>query len=480
MSSSGSKIPSKLSYLIKPEISSAASIAKTLKPELTPKRHKRPFSDTNLSPTDLQKSPKMSKLELTEIREQIKEQGVNISQQMKEQSSDFRQQMKEQHENLMKAITTVNDNLGLKIATENQLLVSNLSQQISEVKTRQDTEMTARQNLEHKVTGLQDQYTEVNDKLDRVAAQQVDPAEVARLLRSQVTADLSSQIKTHNAQVKSTYFQSLVNEIKQHETGMMIYGYKPDGGPDLVNEISNKLFKAHMNLQIDNFKAIMVGVADGDKAKPIRVTFNSVETRNTVLGKGGSLPKGPKGIRIEKCMPRRYRQKNRDFVDYGWQLKQIRNVKTRTVFKAHKLVLEMRDLDEGGLKYDWTIVKEYFPEPESPTDKGEASRTRVGLTATKPLQEADKNVIIFTNLVIKDDKDTTVDYFRRRYLTNGDDKKVVQVDGNKLDKKMLVVTLTDRQACFDFDKKYRAIKFNDSEPRISVLLGGKTFIWVGS
>ena len=148
-------------------------------------------------------------------------------------------------------------------------------------------------------------------------------------------------------------------------------------------------------------------------------------------------------------------------------------MKTRTVFRGHLLVLEMKKLDQGEQKYDWIIMKEFYPEPEVPTDKGEVTRSRVGLTATKPLEDAEKNVVILSNLTITADKDPTESYFRDVYLTKGDDKKVVNVNTNKIGQKILIVTLIDRQACLDFATKYRTIKFNDSEPRISVLLGGK-------
>ena len=218
MSPPSSKIPSKLSHLIKPEVASASQAAKALKPETsTPRRRKRPFSEVNLSPSDPEKSPKMSKLELNDIKEQLKV-----------QSETFTSQMQASHDNLMKAIQASSDNLnqslGIKIATENQIIVSNLSHQMSEIKSRQDQESLARQDIETKVTGLQAQYGNVSDQLDRLATQPpvVDHAELARLLLPQVTADLSGQLKTHNHQAKATYFQSLVNEIKEHETGMMI------------------------------------------------------------------------------------------------------------------------------------------------------------------------------------------------------------------------------------------------------------------
>ena len=408
----------------------------------------------------------MSKLELNDIKEQLKV-----------QSETFTSQMQASHDNLMKAIQASSDNLnqslGIKIATENQIIVSNLSHQMSEIKSRQDQESLARQDIETKVTGLQAQYGNVSDQLDRLATQPpvVDHAELARLLLPQVTADLSGQLKTHNHQAKATYFQSLVNEIKEHETGMMIYGFKPTVGTDLVTDIRTNLIENEMGLQIDQLKAVKVGVAKLNEAQPIRITFTNAETRNAVLGKGKKVPKG---VRIEKCLPRKYRQKNKEFVDYGWQLKQVRDdVKTRTVFRGHLLVLEMKKLDQNEQKYDWIIMKEFYPEPEVPTDKGEVGRTRAGLTATKPLEEAEKNVVILSNLSINADKGPTETYFRNVYLTGGDDQKVIQVNTNKIDQKILIVTLTDRQACLDFAPKYRTIKFNNSEPRISVLLGGK-------
>ena len=164
---------------------------------------------------------------------------------------------------------------------------------MSEIKSRQDQESLARQDLETKVNGLQAQYGNVSDQLDRLATQPpvVDHAELARLLLPQVTADLSGQLKTHNHQAKATYFQSLVNKIKEHETGMKIYGFKPTGGTDLVTDIRTNLIENEMGLQIDQLKAVKVGVAKLNEAQPIRITFANAETRNAVLGKGKKYQK---------------------------------------------------------------------------------------------------------------------------------------------------------------------------------------------
>ena len=93
-------------------------------------------------------------------------------------------------------------------------------------------------------------------------------------------------------------------------------------------------------------------------------------------------------------MPRRYRNKNREFKSYAWQLKQVdKSLVTRIIFKGHKLTLEMKQKDLEETKYDWTIVREYSPEPESPTPKSDTSRIRTGLIPSKTIEMVDKNYV---------------------------------------------------------------------------------------
>ena len=132
-------------------------------------------------------------------------------------------------------------------------------------------------------------------------------------------------------------------------------------------------------MEINNtiFKAERFGSAVGDRAQPIRISFNSVEARNRVLGQAFKLPRA---LTIEKCMPKRYRPVNKEFRRLGWELKQVDKASvTRTVFKGNKLVLETKQKDEEDIKYDWSIVKEYYPEPQSPTDREEIRHNREGL-----------------------------------------------------------------------------------------------------
>ena len=250
---------------------------------------------------------------------------------------------------------------------------------------------------------------------------------------------------------------------------MMLYGYKQDGGPDLAGEISIKVFGEIMDLDVQDFKAFPVGNISGDRPQPIKLCFMSLESRNLVLGSAFKLPKG---ISVEKCLPRRYRAKSREFRRYGWELKQIdQTLITRTIIKGPKLVLEMKQKDVDELKYDWTIVKEYIPEPVSPTEK-ENVKSREGLLPSKTLEMVGKNFIFFSDLCPKENKEATVKYFSETYLSNEDKEKVVDIDAeNVMAKRYIRVKMSERQSCHDFKTKYEKFPFNSKSPKISVFLG---------
>ena len=200
------------------------------------------------------------------------------------------------------------------------------------------------------------------------------------------------------------------------------------------------------------------------------MSFKSVEDRNSVLRESRKLPRG---VRVEKSMPRRYRPKNKEFNKHGWELKQVDDsLVTRTVFRGHKLVLEMKQKDEDDIKYDWTIAKEYYPEPESPTDRSEARRTRQDLRPSKTIEMVSKNFLFLSNLTIMENKENTVKYFRDTYILHEDRDKVVETDGEQvMTKHFLKVELIDRQSCHEFREKYKKMPFNGKVPDISVFLG---------
>ena len=292
-----------------------------------------------------------------------------------------------------------------------------------------------------------------------------------------VTAQLSeninnntAEVKAYNEQAKATYFQSLVNEIKSLEKDVMLYGFRSEGGTNISSEIEKKVFEEIMNINDINIRADKIGTLPSDRPQPLKISFSSVDQRNKVLGQAFRLPRA---LSIEKCIPRRYRPVNKEFRRLGWELKQVdKTLVTRTVFKGHKLVLEMKQKDEDDVKFDWTIVKEYFPEPISPTDRQEISRNREGLRPSKTIEMVRKNFVFFSDLETKEDMDSTVRYFREVYLTDGDNEKVSTVDAEfVMSKHYMTVEVADRNMCKEFKLKYEKAPFNGKRPKVSVFLG---------
>ena len=182
-----------------------------------------------------------------------------------------------------------------------------LSGQLSELRERQDVEAQARQALESKVNNMQEQFHEMSVKIDQNAPADADA--VAEAMGPQIDAAVARHMKSKENQINATYYQSLVIDLKNHEKDIMIYGFQTDGSPDLENNIRQKLFKDKLDLDIGAFKAVQVGSEIRGKPKPIRVSFNHTEIRNSVCKKASKLPKD---IRIDKCLPQRYRQPHRE------------------------------------------------------------------------------------------------------------------------------------------------------------------------
>ena len=265
-------------------------------------------------------------------------------------------------------------------------------------------------------------------------------------------------MRSKDTQINATYYQSLVNDLKLHEKDLMIYGFQIEGSTDIESQVRQKLFRDKLDLDIGGFKATQVGSIHNEKPKPIRVSFQSTEIRNSVCRLSSKLPRD---IKIDKCLPQRYRQPHREFREYSWQLKEAANVQTRVVFKAHKLVLEFKQPDEEGIKYDWSIAKEYFPQPVSPTDRTETNRDRQGLHASKTIEQIGTAKIILSNLTLNGDLDSTITYFKNVFVKPEDNDKLGEIVTDKLvSKNILIVSLPSKKACSDFKEKYEKLDFN--------------------
>ena len=386
---------------------SAASAARRLSTsKLTPR--KRLFSESGIVSPESEIIPKMTK--------------HNDPGQENPDMSSILKGINSLHEKLDKVETDVEKSeqrLGDKL--ENNF--SQLSGQISELRSRQDKETQAREALEDKLNNISDRFDELNAKVDEKGVTTAD--EIAPLIQ----AEVARQMRSKDNQINATYYQSLVNDLKLHEKDLMIYGFQPDGSSDIESQIRQNLFRDKLDLDVGGFKATQVGSTYNGKPKPIRVSLQSTETRNSICRLAHKLPRD---IRVDKCLPQRYRQPHREFREYSWQLKEAANVHTRVVFKAHKLVLEFKQPDTEGIKYDWSIAKEYFPQPISPTDRTESNRDRQGLQASKTIEQIGTSKIILSNLTVNADLESTMTYFKNVFVKPEDLDKVGDIVTEKL------------------------------------------------
>ena len=455
----GNRDLSKVSQLPKPSFStrqrvnsfsanqSAASAARRLSThKITPR--KRLFSESGIFPLETESAPKMTKPnpETPEMA-QILTSLNSITDKLSKVESDV-----------------VNSEKSISEKLESNF--SQLSDQISELRTRQDKEAKAREVLEEKVNEMTDKFVELDAKVDQKAAIAGDD------IASIVQAEVARQMRGKNSQINATYYQSLVNDLKLHEKDLMIYGFQPDGSPELEPQIRKKVFKDKLELDIGHFKATQVGSANDGKPKPIRVSFPTTEIRDSICRQSRKLPRE---MRIDKCLPQRYRQPHREFREYSWQLKEAANVHTRVVFKGHKLVLEFKQHDAEGIRYDWSIAKEYFPEPVSPTDRTQTNRDRQGLQASKTIEQIGTSKVILSNLTVNGEVETVKEYFLNSFIKPEDKDKIGEISVDKLvSKKILIVELPSKKDCAEFKATYEKRDFNGKNPRISVMLGHNT------
>ena len=203
---------------------SASSVAKALSPgQKTPR--KRLYSETNMSPKG--KSPKVSKDDgdIKDMFAQLVKTNSEIAKNLQDLNVKF---------------DSTEKRLGDKIE-------SNFTQLTSQISELRDKEVRAREVFENNVNNM---IEETNIRVGNTVKA------FAETIDEKIEKAVARQMKSKDNQINARYYQSLVNDLKHHEKDLMIYGYKPDGGPDLAAEIGQKLFKDKMNLEISNLKGV--------------------------------------------------------------------------------------------------------------------------------------------------------------------------------------------------------------------------------
>ena len=289
---------------------SAASVSNSVSSTKTPASKKRLFSDTSPpSPTGQENKAKHIKMK----QEQLDATLDNFFMKLKKENDDQNEKNRKEIGKLSEKLTQTD-----KSITEKFVM---LSGQIVDLQGKQKSETEARVKLQNEVGTLKSQVEDLASKIG--SENVVDVQGAVDAILPLVTEALSetinghtAEVKAYNSQAKATYFQSLVNEIKLQEKDVMLYGFSVQESADLHVEIKTKVFENIMDLGIDEFKAIKIGNARGDRPAPLKISFKSLEDKNDVIGNAFKLPRG---MSMEKCLPRRYRTKNKEFFPYDFK-----------------------------------------------------------------------------------------------------------------------------------------------------------------
>ena len=139
------------------------------------------------------------------------------------QSKDLKEEQSKKMENLEKTLTDK---------------MADMNSDISDIKNQQKVESDEREAIGRQVDLLTDQVETLTARLDSVETPTIGE------LTDKISQKFSKQIQT-------AHFQNLTHELRQTETSMMLFGYTPEGGTDLVTEIRQKVLVEKLrNLQL--------------------------------------------------------------------------------------------------------------------------------------------------------------------------------------------------------------------------------------
>ena len=217
------------SQIPKPSFSrplTASAVASSLSHSRVHPRKRLHSDRSSNSPPSSEKPSKMTKEETNELKNLILKLNTDMTNNMAAMNTDLKSQLTESEQRL-----------GNKL--ENNF--NQLTSQIAELRERQDDEAKARIDLDTKV---QQQIAELKEKAEVVE----------NTLDEKIEAAIARHMKSKDTHINATYYQSLVNDIKNHEKDLMIFGFKPDGSPDLAAEIKSKVFKDILDVDVAKLK----------------------------------------------------------------------------------------------------------------------------------------------------------------------------------------------------------------------------------
>ena len=236
-----------------------------------------------------------------------------------------------------------------------------------------------------------------------------------------------SMSKTLDSQWKET----LRNEIMLSEANLIIHGLEKDSlsnGSDFLNFCKQSLKLDDASTSKISVLSVSSAIAAPSKGKKpsFFVKLGHFSERNLCLKNAHNLPKG---ISMDRSVPKRYMQKYKDLKTKAWKIRISQGLQTRIDFEGHILCLKVKKRDEGNIKYGWTIHDEFSPSLSSVPPK-HTTKIQTGLTPTPPLSTANlSKTIIFSNIVSNLGKDELMRSFEKLF-NNRDDLEEIRMANN--------------------------------------------------
>ena len=137
---------------------------------------------------------------------------------------------------------------------------------------------------------------------------------------------------------------------------------------------------------------------------------------------------------------------------------------------GHLLVLQVKNVDDLELKYDWVNRIEWFPPKSDPTAKAEPKKSRPGLTPTALLTESELNFVVFNDLTTdhSGDKGKLLPYMLTEYL---EDRHKTQVGEtlNRSEENRILIKVASKEIAKEWRDLYSKKPFNGKNPTIELI-----------
>ena len=268
-----------------------------------------------------------------------------------------------------------------------------------------------------------------------------------------------------------TWKANLAREVFEHEHGVIVHGVRFDCSSENSKlEAVKKFLKESLKASEDLIRKVRVKEVvrlGGDngvgKPPPILIKFGHPTERNQVLPLSVNLPRG---IDMDKNIPKKYLKKHKEFKRIAWKLKTVHGVQTQVIFDEYNLILRYKKKDEGVSKFNYITEKEWFPKPgeiESSKTKGVANdpnKLDTPAIDTSSLAECHKTIIV-TGLPDSINHANASTELFQTYFESKDHSNLVKIDYKS--KGTVVILCNSWNSCNILAKTYGGVKFQNKD-----------------